>query len=161
MRPTTSKPVHPLVLALGVSLLAFTMLAMSQLAVRAADGDAALNPFDVVAAQLQALQRNDDPAPDAGIARTFELAHPMNRAITGPLDRFAAMVKGPTFRPLINHRSHSIVPLERSETEAVFLVTVEGADGEFVEYRWVVAPDGTGRWLTTMVTPPLPGGASA
>jgi hypothetical protein len=126
-----------------------------------AEGDAALSAEGVVEAQLLALQHNDDPAPDAGIARTFELAHPDNRRFTGPLERFTAMVKSPGYRPLIGHTRHTIAPLEQSGAEANFLVTIEAADGTVVEYLWTVAPDAEGRWLTTRVSPPRPAGVSA
>jgi hypothetical protein len=117
-----------------------------------AEGDAALSAEGVVEAQLLALQHNDDPAPDAGIARTFELAHPDNRRFTGPLEGY---------RPLIGHTRHTIAPLEQSGAEANFLVTIEAADGTVVEYLWTVAPDAEGRWLTTRVSPPRPAGVSA
>ena len=49
--------------------------------------DPALSPAEVIAIQLSALQANDTPGPDAGIAQTFAFAHPDNRRVTGPLPR--------------------------------------------------------------------------
>jgi hypothetical protein len=46
-------------------------------------------PAEVIAIQLSALQANDVPEPDAGIAQTFAFAHPDNKRMTGPLPRFA------------------------------------------------------------------------
>jgi hypothetical protein len=40
----------------------------------------ALSPEDVVAIQLNALQTNDTPETDAGIAQTWAFAHPDNNA---------------------------------------------------------------------------------
>ena len=70
--------------------------------------DPALSPAEVIAIQLSALQANDRPQPDAGIAQTFAFAHPDNRRVTGPLPRFAQMIKGPRYELLLNHRSHEI-----------------------------------------------------
>lgn len=47
-----------------------------------------LSPDQVVRIQLDAMARNDEPAPDSGIATAFKFASPENQAQTGPLDRF-------------------------------------------------------------------------
>ena len=52
-------------------------------------------PAEVIAIQLNGLQYNDSPETDAGIRQTWAFAHPRNRAMTGPLPRFASMLKGP------------------------------------------------------------------
>ena len=52
-----------------------------------------LTPEEVVRIQVEALQANDSPTPDAGIAAAFRFASPGNRAATGPLPRFTQMVK--------------------------------------------------------------------
>ena len=70
--------------------------------------DPARSPAEVIAIQLSALQANDTPEPDAGIAQTFAFAHPDNRRVTGPLSRFAQMIKGPQYQVLLGHRSHEI-----------------------------------------------------
>ena len=70
--------------------------------------DPALSPADVVAIQLNALQTNDTPETDAGIAQTWAFAHPDNKRVTGPLPRFAQMIKGPLYQILLGHRSHEI-----------------------------------------------------
>ena len=49
--------------------------------------DPALSPAEVVAIQLDALQTNDTPEADAGIAQTWAFAHPDNKRVTGPLPR--------------------------------------------------------------------------
>ena len=50
-------------------------------------------PAEVIAIQLNGLQYNDSPETDAGIRQTWAFAHPRNRATTGPLPRFASMLK--------------------------------------------------------------------
>ena len=54
-----------------------------------------LTPEQVVEIQVEALRKNDVPTPDAGIATTFRFASPGNRKVTGPLERFAPIVKAP------------------------------------------------------------------
>jgi hypothetical protein len=115
----------------------------------------------VVAIQLDALQANE-AATDAGIAQTWAFAHPDNKRTTGPLPRFALMLKGPQYRMLLNHRSRKVREVSRTDAEAVFAVTVTTRVGDVVRYQWTVAKvtDGehAGAWMTTGVSPPIPVG---
>jgi hypothetical protein len=124
--------------------------------------DPALSPAEVVEIQLTALQANDAPQADAGIAKTWAFAHPDNKRVTGPLPRFAQMIKGPLYRVLLNHRSHEVKEVSRTEDEVVFAVTVTSQTSEVVVYRWSVAKvaDGedAGAWMTIAVSPPIPAG---
>lgn len=118
-----------------------------------------LAPQAVVEIQLRALQRNDDPVPDAGIARTWAFAHPDNKRMTGPLHRFTAMLKGPQYGMLLNHRAYRVEPVYRTAGLAVFRVRVVSADGTPVSLEWRVAlvREGpyAGAWMTVGVSPPL------
>lgn len=143
--------------------LALTFLAITASA-WAADllgPDPALSPAEVVEIQLSALQANEI-ATDAGIAQTWAFAHPDNKRMTGPLPRFAQMIKGPLYRMLLNHRSHQVTEVSRTDNEAAFAVTVTSPTGEMVGYRWSVAKvtDGehAGAWMTVAVSPPVPVG---
>jgi Domain of unknown function (DUF4864) len=122
--------------------------------------DPALSPAEVIAIQLSALQANDTPGPDAGIAQTFAFAHPDNRRVTGPLPRFAQMIKGPRYELLLNHRSHEIKEVASTDDEAAFAVVVTSRNGEVVGFRWAVARVGEGEhagaWMTIGVSPPVP-----
>jgi Domain of unknown function (DUF4864) len=119
--------------------------------------DPALSPEEVVAIQLNALQANKAET-DAGIAQTWAFAHPDNKRMTGPLPRFAQMIKGPQYGMLLNHQSHEVTEVSRTDDEAVFAVTVTTRTGEVVGYRWVVAKvtggEHAGAWMTTAVSPP-------
>jgi len=84
--------------------------------------DPGIAPDRVVEIQLDSLQHNDRPSPDAGILQTWAFAHPANRKVTGPLPRFALMIKGTDYRVLLNHREHRIEPVFRSGDDAVFAV---------------------------------------
>ena len=124
--------------------------------------DPALSPEVVIEIQLSALQANDIPKPDAGIMQTWAFAHPDNKRMTGPLPRFAQMIKGPLYQMLLNHRSHEIKEVSRSDYVAVFAVIVTSQTGEVVGYRWSVAKvaegANAGAWMTTAVSPPVNAG---
>ena len=124
--------------------------------------DPTLSPAEVIAIQLSALQANDTPEPDAGIAQTFAFAHPDNRRVTGPLSRFAQMIKGPRYEVLLNHRSHEIREVASTDDEAAFAVIVTSRTGEVVGFRWAVARvaggEHAGAWMTIAVSPPVPVG---
>ena len=99
------------------------------------------------------------PTPDAGIEQTWLFAHPDNKRVTGPLSRFAAMIKGPHYRMLIGHRSYALKPIVRTDETAVFAVSVVTANGQNVEFQWQVSKVETGEyagaWMTVSVSPPL------
>jgi hypothetical protein len=121
--------------------------------------DPALSPAEVVAIQLAALQANDTPKTDAGIAQTWAFAHPDNKRMTGPLPRFAHMIKGPLYRMLLDHQAHELKEVSRTDNQAVFAVTVTSQTGTVVGYRWSVAKladgENAGAWMTIAVSPPL------
>jgi hypothetical protein len=121
--------------------------------------DPALSPAEVVSIQLTALQANDTPETDAGIAQTWAFAHPDNKRMTGPLPRFTQMIKGPLYQMLLDHRSHEVKEVSRTDNQAVFAVTVTSQTGKVVGYRWSVAKiaDGehAGAWMTIAVSPPI------
>lgn len=124
----------------------------------------ALAPEEVVLTQLRALQKNDDPEPDAGIKQTFALAHPDNQRVTGPVERFAMMIRSPAYSPLLNHRAHQVDLLEEADAYVRFNVFVETPSGKAYQYLWEVRPlkDGPnqGAWLTTIVSRPMEAGQS-
>ena len=143
------------------SLIAVALLAMTARS-WAADvlmPHPALSPEEVVTIQLTALQANDIPETDAGIAQTWAFAHPDNKRMTGPLPRFAQMIKGPQYRMLLDHRSHEVREVSRTDNQAVFAVTVTSETGDVVGYQWSVAKvadgDNAGAWMTIAVSPPV------
>ena len=54
--------------------------------------------------QLDGLKKNDKAYKDNGIEQTWEFAHPSNKIFTGPLDRFKKMIKGDSYKMLLNHK---------------------------------------------------------
>lgn len=144
-----------------VALLGWSMTAPS-FAADVLQPDPTRSPAEVIAIQLSALQANDTPERDAGIAQTFAFAHPDNKRITGPLPRFAQMIKGPQYQVLLGHRSHEINEVFRNDDQAAFAVIVTSRTGEVMGFRWAVArvADGehAGAWMTIAVSPPVPVG---
>lgn len=118
--------------------------------------DPGLTPGQVVEIQLEALQKNDVPAPDAGIATTFRFASPGNRKVTGPLERFATIVRSPGYKPMIGHRIAGYGPTKVAGDLAARRVTVVAADGQAYEYEFRLSKDPeSGCWFTDGVVPVL------
>jgi hypothetical protein len=120
----------------------------------------AMNPEQVVSAILAAL-RDNDPETDDGVRTTFAFASPANQAMTGPVDRFVAMVKQPPFALLINHRSARVTPMKGDESRAIDLVRVVGRDGHRIYFAWELSKqtaDGPLKdcWRTDGVRPVRP-----
>ncbi len=113
-----------------------------------------LMPDRVIEIQLEALQHNDVPTRDAGIATTFGFASPGNRKATGPLDRFAQIVKGPGYRPMIGHRIAGYGKLTVAGDTASRRVTIVADDGKAYEYEFRLSKDPESRcWFTDGVVP--------
>ena len=115
-----------------------------------------LSPEDVVSIQLEALRHNDTPTRDAGIATTFLFASPANRVATGPLDRFADLVKTSAYRAMINHRRVERGPMRVDGDEARQRVVVYSATGARVAYMFLLSLQHGGPydgcWMTDGVT---------
>lgn len=112
----------------------------------------ALAPQEVVTIVLDALRNNDLPTKDRGIAVTFDFASPANREATGPLDRFAALVKNPFYRPMLNHQRAERGEMAMLGDEARQRVTLVGARGERVTYTFILTRQSEGPyrgcWMT-------------
>ena len=128
-----------------------------------------LSPSQVVEIVLTALQHNDNPQPDAGIATTFEFASPANRLETGPLQRFASMIKNPAYRVMLDFRSVTKGRLELDGNHAQQRVVIVGRDGAQVTYLFLLSKQSDGPyancWMTDGVIrqkdPALPPGTTA
>ena len=114
-----------------------------------------LSARDVVALQLEALQQKSAE----GLLQVWEFAHPANKALTGPLERFALMLNAPNYKILLGHKDAEIKPVLEEDNVAIFEVTVTGAEGGVVIYRWGLRKldDGEqkGAWMTVTVSPPF------
>jgi len=124
-----------------------------------------IEPFQVVKIQLKSLQKNDSPSVDNGIEQTWEFAHPSNKEITGPLDRFKSMLKGKSYKILLDHLDHEVIQEKLTNSVALFEVRVLGEDKSYYKFKWQVEKyinEGPLKdcWLTTMVSSPMPLGSS-
>ena len=122
-------------------------------------------PAEVVKIQLVALMNNDKKFEDSGIEQTWNFAHPNNKENTGPLPNFKMMIKGNSYRMLLNHISHTITELGSSDNWVQFEVVILDKEKIYHKFNWQVEKftmDGPlrGCWLTTVVSSPIPLGSS-
>ena len=124
-----------------------------------------ISPKEVVKIQLSGLQQNDLKYKDSGIEQTWQFAHPNNKRVTGPLNNFKMMIKSDSYSMMINHLSHTITELGRSDKWAQFEVIILDKDKIYHKFNWQVEKytlDGRLKdcWMTTMVSSPIPLGSS-
>ena len=124
-----------------------------------------IEPYQVVKIQLRSLMNNDDPKENYGIEQTWEFAHPNNQKYTGPLEKFIIMLKGESYKMLLNHLEHKIIEVQKSSSAALFDVTVLSRDKSYYKFTWQVKKYEKGGplddcWLTTVVSSPTPLGSS-
>ena len=124
-----------------------------------------IKPTEVVKIQLLGLQKNDLDYKDSGIEQTWNFAHPNNKKVTGPLDKFKKMIKGESYQMMINHLSHTITKLGSSDKWAQFEVIILDKEKIYHKFNWQVEKytvDGPLKdcWLTTMVSNPISLGSS-
>ena len=118
-----------------------------------------LEPFDVLMIQLNSLKNNNFPYKDAGIEQTWEFAHPNNKVMTGPLDKFKQMIYSENYKILISHQSTEITVLKETEDLSVYKVAVLTKDKKKYYYIWQVEKvllEGNLKncWMTTSVSNP-------
>ena len=124
-----------------------------------------IKPEDVIKIQLKSLMKNDTPSRDNGIKQTWEFAHPNNQRFTGPIDNFTKMIKGDSYKMLVDHLGHEILELDSNKNVALYEVIVLGPEKKYFKFRWQVEKflkDGPLKncWLTTVVSQPIPLGSS-
>ena len=117
----------------------------------------ALKPFDVLVIQLDSLQRNNIPYNDAGIEQVWKFAHPTNKKITGPLEKFKKMIYSENYKILINHESNEINVLSENTTISVYKVYILSKNKKKYSYIWQIEKvqeegDLMNCWMTTNVS---------
>lgn len=129
-------------------------LAASAAPATASHPDPGLDPVTVVKLQLKALAHNDQPTADAGVATVFEFASPANRAQTGSLEHFSAILHA-MYAPLLNHRSAQLRPIVMQGNRAVQVVDLVGRNGLPMRYVFLLSrqsrPPYAGCWMTDSV----------
>jgi hypothetical protein len=117
--------------------------------------DPTLSPEKVVETQLAGLA--DQNANGIGILQCFCFASPANRAATGPLDRFGAMVRQGEFACLTNPQATLVGATRISGPLARLLVTVVGQDQQLRAFTFILsrqtAEPFKDCWMTEAVHP--------
>ena len=117
-------------------------------------------PIEVLKIQLNSLKNNNNPYKDAGIEQTWEFAHPINKASTGPLERFKQMIYSDSYKILISHQNNETIILKESVNKFVYKVYVLSKDKKNYYYIWQiekVEQEGSLKncWMTTGVSNPI------
>ena len=116
-----------------------------------------LSPLDVVKIVMNALRQNDVPNKNRGIAITFNFASPANKKVTGPLGRFIAMVSGPIYGNMLDHRGAQYENVLVNGEQARIDVVIKSITGRFVGFRFFLTKQRhnkfNGSWMTDSVIP--------
>tara|TARA_X000001036_G_scaffold88576_1_gene80787 strand:+ start:666 stop:1121 length:456 start_codon:yes stop_codon:yes gene_type:complete len=116
-----------------------------------------LDAYEVVKIQLIALKNNDEK--DQGIRQTWLFAHPDNKKVTGPYERFRIMIYGQQYKYLMNHSSHKIKLMTRSPDIYVYRIEILTNDKKLFFYEWHVQKGSDDNckncWFTSAVSQPV------
>lgn len=124
-----------------------------------------LSPTQVVEIQLLGLKLSGGDPGRVEMAQVWRFAHPSNKAITGPIQRFASLFATPSYKPLLGHDDYEITIIAQDDNNAQMLVRVTANDGQAYLYLWSVmrvtdGPD-KGSFMTISVSSPRGGGTSS
>ena len=116
-----------------------------------------LEPYDVVKIQLEALKNNNKD--DNGIKQTWLFAHPDNKKITGPYERFRIMIYGQQYKFLLNHSSHKINLITNSPNRFIYRIEILSDKKQLFFYEWHVQKGSEEKckncWFTSAVSIPV------
>ena len=116
-----------------------------------------LEPYDVVKIQLEALKNNNKD--DNGIKQTWLFAHPDNKKITGPYERFRIMIYGQQYKFLLNHSSHKINLITNSSNRFIYRIEILSDKKQLFFYEWQVQKGSEEKckncWFTSAVSIPV------
>ena len=117
-----------------------------------------LTAYNVIKIQLNALKKNNKPNKNSGIKQAWLFAHPENKKITGPYERFKKMLLGNQYSLLLNHESHKIKLIMNSKNLYIYNVELISSDKKMYFYEWHLEINSTDQcnncWFTTIVSPP-------
>ena len=143
-------------------LLKFILFFLLSINISSADllkPNTTLKPIEVLTIQLNSLKNNNIPYKDAGIEQAWEFAHPNNKRVTGPLEKFKKMIYSKNYQLLISHINYEIILLNESKNILVYKVHILSRDKKKYYYIWQiekVVEDGNLKdcWMTTGVSNP-------
>jgi hypothetical protein len=112
-----------------------------------------LEPQEVVRIQMAALGANDSE--DTGIALAFRFASPQNRRYTGDVDKFASIVRGKGYAPMLENIDFTVGPVERRGQLAVVAVRADRMNDHPAGFLFILSRQDGGRydgcWMTDSV----------
>ena len=145
-----------------IILLFIFVLYFGQLKAELINPSKNFDPYDVVKIQLKALKDNNEK--DQGIRQTWLFAHPNNKKVTGPYERFRIMIYGQQYKHLINHSSHKIKLISNSLNTNTYRVEILTNDKKLFFYEWQVQKgsdaDCRNCWFTSAVSIPVDQGST-
>lgn len=116
--------------------------------------DPSLSPEEVVRIQMDAFRNND--ADDRGIEIAFRFASPANRRLTGPLPRFARMMRNVLYEPMLVAEEVEVADVQVRGNLARVLVSLKTPDGRSHDYVFFLTKQGSGEhagsWMTEGVS---------
>ena len=126
----------------------------------------ALKSIEVISIQLNALKDNNNPYLNAGVAQTWEFAHPSNRKYTGPLENFTKMMYAPSYVIILDHIDHNIIYVSVRDFIAHYFVEMTDKEGNKFGFTWTLEKvreesEFKDCWMTVAVSQPLPLAKSA
>ena len=141
-----------------IFLLTIVLISKGSFAENLVKPNADIRPIEVVEVQLFALQSNDENN-DLGIRQTWEFAHPRNKMATGPLPKFANMIRTPAYSILLNNIKFETKEIYNNGKNAGVAVRIEARNNKAYTYLWSlekVDEEGSlkGSWMTTGVSGP-------
>ena len=144
-----------------ISTITFIILFSTSLLAELLKPTPEINPEEVVKIQLSSLMNNNEPYLNAGIEQTWEFAHPSNRALTGPIQRFTQMMYAPSYAVMLDHKKHEIIEVKLDKNIAYFFIELTSIDGKMFGFKWTlekVKEEGGFKdcWMTTAVSTPMP-----
>ena len=118
-----------------------------------------IKPTEVVKIQLLGLQKNDLGYKDSGIEQTWNFAHPNNKKVTGPYERFRVMIYGQQYKFLINHSSHKIKLITNTSNTFIYRIEILSEKKQLFFYEWQVEKGSDDKcincWFTSAVSKPV------
>ena len=141
-----------------IFFISIVLICNSSLAGNLVKPNPGIKPIEVVEVQLFALQSNDENN-DLGIQQTWEFAHPRNKMATGPLPKFANMIRTPAYSILLNNLKFETKEIFNDGKNASVAVRIEARNNKAYTYLWMlekVDAEGSlkGSWMTTGVSGP-------
>ena len=119
-----------------------------------------IEPKEVILIQLSALQNNNNPFINAGIAQAWEIAHPLNRQYTGPIEKFTNMIYSKSYVILLDHLDHKIQFFNNIGFKYEYYVEMTDKKGNQYGFIWTVEKveeqyEFTNCWMTISVSTPI------